>query len=143
MEKLQHVPKHCMPSLGTLAYKLLAILSDGSEHPTKELIELLGSDPRSPLQALKNDTYGFWLIHNIGDNSGCYVLDQRHLTGDKQADMEARKIAKITLRERSREIAEREACRLGLARQQETKAKTEKQVSMDFITGDTQPRGQS
>jgi len=130
VDSFSHIPKIHIPSFGTRAYQLLLILSDGLPHTTRELTIALGSDPRSPLQALRGEVYGFWLIHNLGDSIGNYVLDSRHLSGDIKQDFEARQIAEITLRERSREIAERESYRLANAKALEETAKAERQLTL-------------
>jgi len=122
MDKFLLLSSSYIPATNTQAYTLLSILSDGENHTKQNIMCVLGDDPRSPLQALRGEKYGFWLIHNTGIKKGQYQLDQRHLTGDINDDHEARLEAEIILRKRSRKQAEHEIARYPLALAAEEKA---------------------
>ena len=126
-----HVDKHHIPRHNTRAHKILAILLDGKPHPKTELVLALGDDPRSPLQRLRNEAYGFWLIHNIGEHKAIYQLDSAHLNGCPFQDIKARAKAKAILKKRSRTQAEREFRRLSHAQEQDLNA----QLSLTLISG--------
>ncbi len=132
MENLHYLPSQYMPSMNTLAYKLLAVLADGQAHEKQELLLALEDDPRSPLQALRGESHWFWLIHNIGSPKGVYQLDKRHLSGNRDVDLEARLEAQIQLLECSRLQAERETLRLPRAIEAESLAKASLQETFDF-----------
>ncbi len=104
-----------IPNTGTQPRLLLEALWDGCNHTTEELHIILGSCPRSALQALKRD-WGFWLIHNIGDLKGNYQLDERHLCGIPELDMQARLEAELRYNRKSLNQSEREAYRQPSAR---------------------------
>lgn len=93
MKNLEHIPLKYIPASSAQTGIVLAILSDGKPHKTKELLLALGGvSPRSALQYLQNEKNGFWLIHNSGGfKEGTYQLDDRHLTGDLRDDQKARK----------------------------------------------------
>lgn len=116
MINLQHVPREFLPRLGTQAYQVLNLLSDGLVHPYSDLLDLLAYDPRSPLQELRGEKGGFWMISRLsGDPSskrGAYQLDSRHLSGCKLDDSQARQERKRQFLEDSKTQAEREAARL-------------------------------
>ena len=132
MDKLLYLSNKYMPSINTLAYKLLATLADGLPRSTQELISALGTDPRSPLQALKNDSHGFWLIHNTGSPKGIYQLDKRHLSGDRELDIKARTERELEYLRETRKIAEAETIRLPKAIMEEAEAKLRLQKSFSF-----------
>lgn len=116
MINLQHVPRQFMPKPDTQAYQVLNLLSDGLIHPYSEFLELLEYDPRSPLQSLRGEELGFWMVSRLsGDPSskrGAYQLDSRHLSGNKLDDSQARQERKRHYLEDSKTQAEREAARL-------------------------------
>ncbi len=58
MKNLLYLPAQYIPKSNTNAYKVLSLLSDGSEYSKSELMMVLLDDPRSPLQALKGKQYG-------------------------------------------------------------------------------------
>ncbi len=132
MEKLFYLPGQYMPSADTLAHKLLAVLADGQEYTKQELMEVLGDDPRSPLQALRGPSHGFWLMHNLGSQKGIYQLDGCHLSGNRELDLKARSQAELNYLECSRQQAERETQRLPRAIEAESLAKASMQESFDF-----------
>jgi len=132
MDNFLFLSNSYIPAPNTQAYTLLSILSDGENHIKQNIMCVLGDDPRSPLQALRGEKYGFWLIHNTGLKKGQYQLDQRHLTGNRADDHEARLEAEIELRKRSRKQAERETTRYPLALAAEEKALI--QQSFEFKT---------
>lgn len=133
---LMNAPRHFTPAAGTLAHKLLSLLSDGKPHTKAEIIGVLGDDPRSPLQSLTGSTYGFWLIHNIGDKKAIYQLDERHLSGCSQEDETARVIARKRLKDRSKAQCEREVKRLPKALKELQEALEEYQRCFKFYSED-------
>lgn len=132
MDKLLYLSNNYIPSTNTLAYKLLAILADGLNHSTSELNRHLGTDPRSSLQRLKNDSYGFWLVHNTGNPKGIYQLDKRHLSGDRKLDIKARTERELEYLRETRKIAEAGTIRLPRAIKEEAEAKLRLQKSFSF-----------
>jgi hypothetical protein len=87
---VKHIPK-----IGTAAYTLLLILSDGALHTRASLIRhpILGENLRSALQRLKGDELGNWLIESVpieGTSTTALQLDPRHLSGETEQDAEAR-----------------------------------------------------
>ncbi len=121
-----------MPAINTLAYKLLAILADGLPHPKKDLMSVIGDDPRSALQALRGESHGFWLIHNTGSPKGIYQLAQRHLSGNRDLDIQARTQRELAYLQETRRKAEMETIRLPRAIQLETEAILRVQQSFSF-----------
>tara|TARA_R110000851_G_scaffold277112_1_gene430246 strand:- start:1984 stop:2442 length:459 start_codon:yes stop_codon:yes gene_type:complete len=60
----------------------------------KDLRAINESYHGSPLEDLEGEKYGYWLIDRYEDSDGdrCLILNNRHLSGDKKLDMEARRI---------------------------------------------------
>jgi len=131
-EILETVPLNFIPPTNTQAYALLAALSDGSPRHKGELIAVLGDDPRSPRQALTSERYGCWLIHNVGDNKAVYQLDERHLSGDPEADRDARVIALRRLKDNSLGISAREVRRFHKAEREQAEAHANYQERFEF-----------
>ena len=125
-------PNHCIPPQNTMAYRLLSLLADGKKHPKLEILFALGDDPRSARQALTSETYGHWLIHNLGVKKGIYQLDERHLSGDSQLDEDARAIARKQLKDRSKQQCERERKRYPKALKEQALALSIYQQRFDF-----------
>jgi|SaaInlV_165m_DNA_2_1040747.scaffolds.fasta_scaffold25839_3 hypothetical protein len=132
MKGLLHVCTHHIPPVNTQAYKALRLLSNNNECTTYELYLELGSDPRSALQALKRQTYGYWLIHNIGRKKGVYKLDPRHLNGSQDSDKEARLERYKEWADRSKVQSERETLRYQSALLIQSEAKAAYQQYFNF-----------
>jgi len=124
---LQHIP-----SINTRAYKLLALLADGTPHTKTEIMIALGDDPRSARQALTGKAYGYWLIHNTGAKKAVYQLDERHISGNSKLDSDARVIACKRLRDRSKQQCERETNRYPRAIREQIEANTIYQECFNF-----------
>ena len=131
-EILETVPLNFIPPTNTQAYALLAALSDGRPRHKGELIAVLGDDPRSPRQALASERYRCWLIHNVGDNKAVYQLDERHLSGDPEADRDARVIALRRLKDNSLGISAREVRRFHKAEREQAEAHANYQERFEF-----------
>ena len=131
-EILETVPLNFIPPTNTQAYALLAALSDGRPRHKGELIAVLGDDPRSARQALTSERYGCWLIHNVGDNKAVYQLDERHLSGDAEADRDARVIALRRLKDNSLGISAREVRRFHKAEREQAEAHANYQERFEF-----------
>lgn len=131
-----NTPSNALPPLGTQARLVLDLLSDGEPHPKTELITLLGDDPRSALQSLTGRTYGFWLIHNISDRNAVYQLDERHLSGCRQLDEDARVIAHKRLAERSKGQCQSEIKRLPKALREHAVVSEQYQQRFNFDNSD-------
>lgn len=104
-------PEGAIPDTTSEAYRLLAILADGEEHPRDELGIQLGAGFRSYLQQLMGEYYQFWLIHAEtkkykGKKQAYYQLDERHFSCDWEQDKVARTIARKRYKERSLKQAE-------------------------------------
>jgi hypothetical protein len=125
-------PIQCIPSNNTAAFRFLSLLADGEPHAKEEVLMVLGDDPRSARQALTSETYGFWLIHNIGEKKAAYQLDARHLSGDMEKDRDARTIALKQLKDRSKKQCERERKRYPRAVKEHTEALVIYQQRFDF-----------
>jgi len=126
-------PNTFMPSEDTNANKLLTFLSDGMLHSTVEIEKQLNICVRSALQQLGGKRLGFWLIHNIGKNSGLYVLDSRHLSGDLSKDMEARVISKKRYTGRSLTHCESESLRIHQAKSDYLEASVAYSARMELV----------
>jgi len=133
MENLFYLPSQFMPKVNTQAYKLLAAIADGHKHDKQELMVVLDDDPRSPLQALRGEKHGFWVIHNVGSTKGVYQLDECHLSGDRDIDQQVRVQAELKFLKCSRQLAERETMRLPKA------AKSLAQESFNFSESNRKP----
>lgn len=104
-------PEGAIPDTTNEAYRLLAILADGEEHPRDELAIQLGAGFRSYLQQLMGEYYQFWLIHSEtkkykGKKQAYYQLDERHFSCDWEQDKVARTISRKQYKERSLKQAE-------------------------------------
>lgn len=110
MVKFHNTPIRFIPTENTKARLLLEILWDGQDHSSLELMNKLGTDPRSAIQSLKRD-WGFWRIHNTGGKQGQYQLDERHLSGVSELDKQARHESELIYKEKSYKQSERESKR--------------------------------
>jgi hypothetical protein len=112
---LSGFPKSAIPQLGTQAYTLIVILLDGEEYTTTELTQkLIGKNPRSALQALQDETFNYWNIHNIGvtgSSEGRYRLDSRHFSNNPDFDQHARRDRFIALLEEKKDKDQKAAGR--------------------------------
>lgn len=131
LEAFNHVPRSHIPSTGTQAAKVLGLLSDGQAHTNMELLQLLECDSRSALQDLRGKTYGYWLIHNVGDNNGVYQLDESHLSGCSSQDANARLKRQRQLLTNSKNQAERESMRLPRAQKKLSEFEAQGRLDLD------------
>ena len=129
---LSTCPAEFIPPSHTMAYKFLALLVDGKPHAKAGILAALEDDPRSARQALTSETYGYWLIHNLGDKKGVYQLDERHLSCDVELDKDARAIAAKQLKDRSRRQCEREQMRYEKALKEQAEAYENYQQRFEF-----------
>jgi hypothetical protein len=93
MTSLLGFPCLTIPKLETQAHTVLMMLMEECHSTSSLTIALGGKSPRSALQSLMNDDYGFWNIINIGitgSKEGFYKLDPRHLSNDPKLDNQAR-----------------------------------------------------
>ena len=96
MDRFKGVPRNFIPPKGSDEYKVLFALSE-CQNSTNKLLLLLGKDPRSALQRLRNADFGYWNIPNTNRKGGNYRLDPRHLSGDRTLDDQARNERRIEL----------------------------------------------
>jgi hypothetical protein len=125
-------PSSLVPPAKTQAYRVLSLFE-----PDKPLIKMvlttaLGDDPRSALQSLTGPKYGYWLIHNIGEKKGVYMLDGRHFSCDVEQDTDARVEARKRLCDRSRSQCEKELMRYERAIKEQKEALLAFQERFDF-----------
>lgn len=132
MNRVAIFPGKYLPLPTTHAYRLFSILCDGLPHRKTELMNTLNDDPRSALQSLRGPTHGFWLIHNIGRPKGVYQLDSRHLSGDRDLDLQARIERELQYLAESRAKAQSEQRRLPNAIRAEIQAQERIQQSFEF-----------
>lgn len=121
-EIFPHVDPRHIPSLGTRAHAVLMVLSDGERHSSRKLENAIAAtvrderplSVRSALQALANNQYGYWLVHNRATHSqpGVYQLDHRHLSDKDNGDAQARTERHRELLETSLVQAQRETRRV-------------------------------
>ncbi|MGB1091489.1 MAG: hypothetical protein ACPGYX_05155 [Oceanobacter sp.] len=114
-ERFPNVPDVYIPREGSKAWYILFELSaiKGLVRTTRQLEDYLShwaggsfktSSIRSGLQSLGSETYGFWNIKNLSENSdeGQYMLDTRHFSDfaldDAQARMDRKKLLLIRSR---------------------------------------------
>jgi hypothetical protein len=100
-DALSAAPIEAIPSVGTQARQYLELLTLGV---VKEIVamQMFKGNQRSPIQALRGDHYGHWMLHSILDEKGRIYsreLDWRHLSGDKILDAQARLERKKELKE--------------------------------------------
>ncbi len=113
------VPAYTIPKLGTKAYRLLVLLADGNAVNNEHILNSLGGNYRSQLQALQNKRYGFWNIIAEYDDKGIIVsrkLDPRHLSGEPKLDARARAERRVELAKESLEQSIHEKARVSKAR---------------------------
>jgi hypothetical protein len=132
---LATAPLYFIPQENTNAYRFLFLISDGKPHAKSEILFSLGDDPRSARQALTCEAGGNWLIHNIGDGKAVYQLDERHLSGDRDLDMEARVVAQRQLKDRSYIQCQNEINRLAKAKNEQLEAATNYAIRFEHLNG--------
>jgi hypothetical protein len=96
MDHFKEVPRKFIPPKNSDESIVLFALIE-CQCSTKKLTQLLGKDPRSALQRLRNADYGYWKILNTSRRGGNYRLDPRHLSGDSTLDDQARNERRIEL----------------------------------------------
>lgn len=111
--KFQGVPSECIPRQDCKAYILLNLLADSDVIPERDILNLIGSNYRSPLQQLEGDRYGHWLIIRC-EHKGqkAFALDPRHKSGDPEQDRQVRETRRLTLKKTSLKQATRETERV-------------------------------
>lgn len=133
-------PNEAIPQMGTNARQYLNLLALG-EVKESEAMLLFNSNQRSPIQDLGGDRYCNWLIKPIVNEQGVIVarkLDERHFSGDKQLDSDARIERKRILKERSHKQAKQGRIRESKALQERTEAQREFFLSLGVAANDEQ-----
>jgi hypothetical protein len=100
---------------------------------------LFNGNQRSPIQALGGDDYCHWLIHPIKNDKEIIVsriLDERHFSGDKKLDADARKERRHELKKRSHKQAKEGVARESKARQELSEATSEYLLSLGEAVND-------
>lgn len=133
---LATAPHGALPDTNSLAYSLLCILSDRQKHSRDELCDLLGGGFRAYLQQLMGGYYQNWLIHKEsgeanGRKQAFYWLDERHYSGDWEADKDARAIARKQYNDRSYYGCKNAVQKLQQAEQEKAKADKEYQERIE------------
>jgi hypothetical protein len=111
-------PSCAFPPFGTKPFILLMELISGEPALKATLIDIFSDGLRSPLQQLEGDSFEYWLIHRIKDDSNVIIgfqLDSRHLSGDTKLDAAAR-------RERKKEFKKDSLREAQLGKKREPKA---------------------
>ncbi|RHW76803.1 hypothetical protein [Colwellia sp. RSH04] len=133
-------PNEAIPPLGTNARKYLDLLALG-EVKESEAMLLFNGNQRSPIQDLGADRYCNWLIKPIENEQGVIVarkLDERHFSGDKQLDADARTERKRILKDRSHKQAKQGRIREPKAFKELTEAQREFFLSLGVAANDEQ-----
>lgn len=115
MTSLLGFPCSTIPRLETQAHTVLIMLMEACHSTSSLTMGLGGKNPRSALQSLMNDDYGFWNIINIGiagSNEGFYKLDPRHLSNNVELDNQARIERFLTLLEEQKDRNQKGASKL-------------------------------
>lgn len=96
-------PTKCFPLINTKGFKLLATFAQKKRIYREELVELLGDDYRTDIQALDGESNHHWLIHRGKEsNRVVYIeLDERHYSMNIDLDNEARKERRKQLTDQS------------------------------------------
>lgn len=103
---LKTAPASAIPHVNSKSYKLLALLAKGDLVPEIHILDALGGNYRSQIQALKGKRYEFWRIQPVYDDEGIIVgriLDKQHLSGDARQDAKARALRRLELAQESLE----------------------------------------
>ena len=105
--KLQSVPAHTIPPIGSKHRIMLELYLDGKEVRESDLTPKLGRNFRGIFQALTGDRFGHWHFIDVIENGiiEARYLDKRHLSGDYNQDKTARAERKIILKSKSHKVA--------------------------------------
>jgi hypothetical protein len=131
-------PNEAIPLIGTQARQYLDLLTLGEVKESDAML-LFNGNQRSPIQALGGDEYCHWLIHPIKNNEGIIVfrvLDERHFSGDKKLDADARKERRHEFKKRSHKQAKEGVARESKARQELSEATSEYLLSLGDAAND-------
>jgi hypothetical protein len=133
-------PNEAIPPLGTNARQYLDLLALGEVKESDAML-LFNGNQRSPIQDLGGDRYCNWLIRPIENEQRVIIarkLDERHFSGDKQLDTDARKERKRTLKESSHKQAKQGRIREKKAFQEREEAQKEFFLSLGIAANDEQ-----
>jgi len=133
-------PNEAIPPLGTNARQYLDLLALG-EVKENDAMVLFNGNQRSPIQDLGGDRYCNWFIRPIENEQGVIIarkLNERHFSGDKQLDADARKERKRTLKECSHKQAKQGRIREKKAFQERAEAQKEFFLSLGVAANDEQ-----
>ena len=85
-------PSNCFPLMNTKGFKLIGLFAEKKRIYREELVEIIGDDFRTEIQALDGSNY-HWLIHRGKEaNRVVYIeLDERHYSMNIDLDNDARK----------------------------------------------------
>lgn len=127
---LSTAPDGAIPEQHSPAYRLLCLLAESVIKPRDELCNELGGGFRAYLQQLTGGYYQHWLIHSEqreynGQLQSHYWLDERHYSGDWEADKDARTIARKRYNDRSYYGSKGAAKRLEQAKKEKAEADRE------------------
>ncbi|MEZ9130392.1 hypothetical protein AB4262_10705 [Vibrio breoganii] len=118
----QSAPESAIPKPGTNAYKYLSMIAESSVISERALMEAFEGRQRGALQQLGNETNEYWLIHNVVSLTTGRIfaryLDERHLSGNRDYDAQARLERKKMLKTVSYIQAVNEAGRVPKARKE-------------------------
>jgi len=128
----------CFPLLNTKGFKLLALFAEKNRIYRTELVELLGDDFRTEIQALDGSNY-HWLIHRGKEaNRVVYIeLDERHYSMNIDLDNEARKERRKQLTDQSYKEAKLGRVREPIALAKRTDAWSETFLSFGEAANDS------
>jgi len=133
-------PNEAIPPSGTNARQYLDLLALGEVKESDAML-LFNGNQRSPIQDLGCDRYCNWFIRPI-ENKDSVIdsrkLDERHFSGDKQLDADARAERKRILKDRSHKQAKQGRIREPKAFQELTEAQREFFLSLGVAASDEQ-----
>jgi hypothetical protein len=132
------------PLMNTKGFKLLALFAEKKRIYREELVELLGDDFRTEIQALDGSNY-HWLIHRGKEaNRVVYIdLDDRHYSMNIDLDNEARKERRKQLTDQSYKEAKLGRVREPIALAKRTDAWRETVLSFGEAANDSSIKKQN
>lgn len=130
---------NCFPLMNTKGFKLLALFAQKSRIYREELVELLGDDFRTEIQALDGESNHYWLIHRgkEGNRVIFIELDERHYSMNIDLDNEARKERRKQLTDQSYKEAKLGRVREPIALAKRTDAWSETFLSFGEAANDS------
>jgi hypothetical protein len=120
-------PEKAIPLIGTQPRQYFDLILQGPVTELDAMIMFKGNQ-RSPIQALRGDDYGHWMLNSILDEKGRIYsreLDWRHLSGDQILDAQARRERRKQLKEISAKEAKQGRVREAKAIQEREEAQAE------------------